>query len=207
MTPVYFTPDRRWTLPPLILHPFSDANSPGRLMQSSRASLMLQGLLPNEEFSVEQLHQMICDGRVCEIRMLFYVGKDLLRWIDQCVEMVDREDTLRGAGIEMQTFASFLTEDTPETMKQKLSGWGVNDYRSIFVRGIGMNAVFSEVPDPERLTSEFIRTYHVYADRMYECWLNGRSFTRIRAKDFSVELYASGEYSRMLERQWQDEEG
>ena len=33
-------------LPPLILHPFADANGPGKLVDASRASLMIHGLLP-----------------------------------------------------------------------------------------------------------------------------------------------------------------
>jgi hypothetical protein len=70
------------TLPPLILHPFADAGGPGKLVQSSRASLMLQGLLPSGELSRDQLDRSVLEGRYCEIRMLFYVGKDLRRWIE-----------------------------------------------------------------------------------------------------------------------------
>ena len=36
-------------LPPLILHPFADAGGPEKLVESSRASLVLQGLLPAGE--------------------------------------------------------------------------------------------------------------------------------------------------------------
>jgi hypothetical protein len=36
-------------LPPLILHPFADPTGPDKLLESSRASLMLQGLLPSGE--------------------------------------------------------------------------------------------------------------------------------------------------------------
>ena len=75
------SPPRPQTLPPLILHPFADSASPGKLMQGSRASLMLQGLLPNDEFSLSQLQELLVEGKVCEIRMLYYVGKDLLRWM------------------------------------------------------------------------------------------------------------------------------
>src|SRR5271163_5199102 len=74
------------TLPPLILHPFADAGGPDKLVESSRASLMLQGLLPTGERSTEDLDLSLLEGRYCEIRMLFYVGKDLVRWIDQCLE-------------------------------------------------------------------------------------------------------------------------
>jgi hypothetical protein len=70
-------------LPPLILHPFADASGPHKLVESSRASLMLQGLLPTGEQSSEELERTLLDGRYQEIRMLFYVGRDILRWIDQ----------------------------------------------------------------------------------------------------------------------------
>src|SRR3982751_3700050 len=93
-----YTPDRTWKLPPLILHPFSDSSSPQKLVQSSRASLMLQGLLPIETFTIDQLQSILLDGRYCEIRMLYYVGKDLLRWIEQSTEFVSREPALRTLG-------------------------------------------------------------------------------------------------------------
>jgi hypothetical protein len=38
--------DRSYNLPPLILHPFAEPTGPQKLTQSSRASLMIQGLLP-----------------------------------------------------------------------------------------------------------------------------------------------------------------
>src|SRR6266487_6312544 len=79
---------RKWELPPLILHPFSDQSGPGKLVQSSRASLMLNGLLPHDESSEDDLTRKLIEGRVCEIRMLFFVGKDLLRWIAQCLDFV-----------------------------------------------------------------------------------------------------------------------
>src|SRR5262249_32750076 len=79
---------RKWELPPLILHPFSDQSGPGKLVQSSRASLMLNGLLPNDESTEDELTRKLIEGRVCEIRMLFFVGKDLVRWINQCIDFV-----------------------------------------------------------------------------------------------------------------------
>src|SRR5262245_16320951 len=89
---------RIWTLPPLILHPFSDSSGPGRLVESSRASLMLQGLLPTGELSTDELERRLLDGRYCEIRMLFYVGRDLMRWIEQCQEYVDSNHELVDKG-------------------------------------------------------------------------------------------------------------
>ena len=76
-------------LPPLILHPFADPSGPGKLVESSRASLMLQGLLPTGEQSPRSWRRR-CEGRYQEIRMLFYVGRDILRWIEQCVDHVSR---------------------------------------------------------------------------------------------------------------------
>src|ERR1700757_1417562 len=100
-------------LPPLILHPFADAAGPDKLVESSRASLMLQGLLPSGERSTDELDRALLDGRYCEIRMLFYVGKDLLRWIDQCLEHVERQPKFENAGVRYQSFAAYLVHHTP----------------------------------------------------------------------------------------------
>ena len=202
MKPPYFEAARTVPLPPLILHPFSDAAGPAKLVQSSRASLMLQGLLPNEDYSVEQLERIILDGRYCEVRMLFYVGKDVFRWLEQCMEMVEREPELRDGEIQAQSFAGLLIDDAPPPIRQKLTDWGVQDYRAIFSRAIGLNSLFAEVPQPDQLAFEFTRNYHQYADQLFDCWRNLRKWSRIRAEDFEFDLYASGEYSRMLEREW-----
>ncbi|MEP6962079.1 MAG: hypothetical protein ABI995_08370, partial [Acidobacteriota bacterium] len=77
--------ENRHQLPPLILHPFADASGPGKLAESSRASLMLQGLLPAGERDNLDLENALLDGRYQEIRMLFYVGRDLVRWLQQCM--------------------------------------------------------------------------------------------------------------------------
>ena len=58
---------QKWELPPLILHPFSDQSGPGKLVQSSRASLMLNGLLPHDESSEDELTRKLLEGRICEI--------------------------------------------------------------------------------------------------------------------------------------------
>ena len=202
MKPPFFEVARTFPLPPLILHPFSDAAGPSKLVQSSRASLMLQGLLPNEEFSVEQLERIILDGRCCEIRMLFYVGKDVLRWLDQCMDLVDREPDLRDGELAPQSFAELLIDEAPPAIRQKLTDWGVQDYRAIFSRAIGLNAVFAEVPQADQLSFEFARSYHHYADGLFQCWRSSRTWQRVHAENFEFDLYASGEYSRMLEREW-----
>ena len=42
---------------------------------------MLNGLLPSDESTEDELTRKLLEGRICEIRMLYFVGKDLLRWI------------------------------------------------------------------------------------------------------------------------------
>ena len=70
-----------YTLPPLILHPFAEPVGQNKLVESSRANLMMQGLLPAGERSPEDLDKSLLEGRYSEVRMLFYVGKDVVRWI------------------------------------------------------------------------------------------------------------------------------
>lgn len=189
-------------MPPLILHPFSDSNGPTKLVESSRASMMLQGLLPNNEFTVSELDRKLLDGRYCEIRMLYYVGKDLLRWIEQCMDLVARESSLQDRNVKAQSFAAMLVDDPPEPVKAKLRKWGVADYRAIFSRALGLNSVFGEVPVRLDLADEFTRNYYRFADHLYSCYLSLAPHAQIRSAEFEFDLYASGEYSRMLEKEW-----
>lgn len=191
---------QRYKLPPLILHPFADANGPGKLVESSRASLMLQGLLPAGDRNAEELDRALLDGRYQEIRMLFYVGRDLARWIEQCAEFVRRQPELRGAGIREQSFAAHLVQQPPAEVTAKLRKWGVADYRSIFARALGLNAMFAELPPREVLADDFIRNYYRYADQMFQCKQGGATSADLEAFDY--EIFASGEYTRMLEREW-----
>lgn len=190
-------------LPPLILHPFSDPGGADKLVESSRASLMMQGLLPSGTRTPEELDSAILDGRFCEIRMLYYVGKDLLRWIDQCLEHVDRSEALRNTGIRYQSFAALLVQEAPPHVEAKLRKWGVADYKSIFTRALGLNAIFAQVPDRSDVTNEFIRNYYRYADALFTARQHQSSFADITGMGFDFEIFASGEYSRLLEQQWQ----
>jgi hypothetical protein len=192
-----------WTLPPLILHPFSDATTPNKLIQSSRASLMLQGLLPATEADIERLQEVLLDGRHCEIRMLYYVGKDTDRWIEQCIDMVTREPVLRSAGIEWQSLACLLIDDPPPAVLLKLRNWGVADHRPIFSRGLGLHSIFGDAPTREMLANEFLRNHHRYADQMFACRKSASGYARLDPAKFNFELFASGEYASMLGKQWQ----
>jgi hypothetical protein len=189
-------------LPPLILHPFTDAGGPDKLVESSRASLMLQGLLPTGERSTEELDKSLLEGRYCEIRMLFYVGKDLVRWIEQSLDHVERHPEFRDSGIKFQSFASYLVNNTPATVQAKLRKWGVADFKSIFKRALGLSAILSVIPQPGVLADDFVRNYYRYADSIFMCRQSQVQFTDIAHMNFDFEIYASGEYSRMLEREW-----
>jgi hypothetical protein len=166
---------------------------------------MLQGLLPPEEQTVEHLRDVLLEGRFCEVRMLFYVGKDLVRWIEQCNELAEREAVLQSAQVEWQSFAQLLVDEPPVRVREKLRTWGVADYKAIFARAIGLNCVFADVPDRSALSDDFIRNYHHFADHMFAAKQAERRFTRIQSADFEFELFASGEYSRMLARQWEED--
>ena len=193
-----------WELPPIILHPFSDPSGPEKLVESSRAHLMLQGLLPSGELSEDEILHRLLSGRLCELRMLFYVGKDLQRWIDQCAEVAARDPVLKEAGVTAASFVELLVEHPPESVCAKLVRWGVADYKSIFTRALGINAVFARVPDLDVLNPEFIRFYYRYADKMFACRQGNATFRTLPPESFRYELFASGEYSRMLEREWEE---
>jgi len=194
---------RTWCLPPLILHPFSDNSGPDKLAESSRASLMLQGLLPHDDFTLEELNRRLIEGRYFEIRMLCYVGKDLARWIDQCREFCERLEELRNAGLRAESFAELLVEAPPENVKAKLRSWGVVDHKSIFARALGLSAVFIRPPDRDMLSEDFIRHHYWYADHLYQCRRQMFPFTPLPGDAFHVEMYASSEYARKLEKEWE----
>ena len=197
--------NRVWTLPPLILHPFSDTDGPGQLVESSRASLILQGLLPGGEKTPEDLEKQLLDGRYCEFRMLFYVGKDLERWIEQCLDFIQHAPELAGEGIRFQSFANLLVHDPPAAVKEKLQKWGVADFKGIFSRALGINSVFKEPPSRESLADDFLKNYYRYADHLFAARLNLSSYTELNARRFDFTLYASGEYAQMLEREWEED--
>ena len=192
------------SLPPLILHPFADAGGPEKLVESSRASLMLQGLLPTGERTTEELDQSLLQGRYSEILMLYYVGKDIVRWIEQCVEYSARQPDLKDNGIRYQSFAELLVNHTPAAAQEKLRRWGVADYRSIFSRALGLNTLLAGPPERHCLSDEFVRNYYRYVDQLFECRQRQVVFTSVEHLGLEFDIFASGEYSRMLERQWAD---
>ena len=196
---------RRWELPPLILHPFSDKRGPDTLVECSRAQLMLAGILPMDGCERATLEKRVIDGRVCEVKMLYYVGLDLNRWLDQCTEVTAREEELRKTGLSKTSFAALLVNESPVHIHAKLQGWGVADYKSLFSRALGLNAIFACPPETSVARAEFLLDYHRYADGLFRSWKENQPGGEATPDAFTFELYASGEYSKILENQWENE--
>ena len=132
--------------------------------------------------------------------MLYYVGKDLARWIDQCVEFADHNREHLPSGITFQSFAAMLVQDAPANIQEKLRKWGVADFKSIFTRALGLQYVFAAAPARELLCDDFLRNYFKFADQMFAVKQGEREFTPLAASDFQFELYSSGEYSGCWKR-------
>lgn len=195
----------KWELPPLILYPFNERVPPSTLLDSSKAALMLSGLLPSDGSDPEELKRRLLGGRYAEVRMLYFLGKDVLRWVEQCQDVVARTPELQDREIRPQSFAGLLTQDSPEKVRSKLLAWGVADYPSVFARGIGLNSMFTEPPRFDLLTGQFLSSYHHYGDALFRCYMELQTHCHITHANFCFDLYASGEYSRMLEQQWEAE--
>ena len=189
-------------LPPLILHPFADASGPGKLVESSRASLKLQGLLPSGESTPEDLDRVLLDGRYSELRMLYYVGKDLARWIEQCLELAARNPDVFPQSLSYQSFADLLVQDAPSAVQSKLKKWGVGDYQAIFSRALGLHCLFADAPPRLLLSDDFVRNYYRFADHIFTTKQGECAFQSLNSQNFSFDLFSSGEYTRMLERSW-----
>jgi hypothetical protein len=192
----------RWNLPPLILHPFAGREGPDKLLEGSRAALMMHGLMPSD-VDMDELSRRILAGRHNEVRMLYFLGKDIFRWMDQCQEITNKVEMLKTLGIRNQSFAAMLVDTPPRAVTDKLNAWGVSDQRTIFSRAIGLRSAFEELPSMELLSPLFLRNYHRYADHLYSCYQRLGPFTVITCDNFPFELFGSEEYSRMLSEQFE----
>ena len=121
---------------------------------------------------------------------------------DQCVEHVSRYPELDRTSFRPQSFAAYLVQSPPAEVCVKLKKWGVADHKSIFSRALGLNVLLANMPPQETFSSDFLRNYHRYADQMFHCHLGQTVFADPSLLGFDFEIFASGEYSRMLEREW-----
>jgi hypothetical protein len=201
-SPITHSASKAFRLPPLILHPFSSPEDTSILMNSSRASLALQGFLQDEKTPTEDLDKTLLLGRYAEIRMLFYIGKDLIRWTEQCSEMVANSALFSHRRMTPETFAVLLVQGLPMHVRSKLEAWGVLDFSALFRRSIGLHVIFAELPGTTALQPDFLRRYHRHLDHWYEQRLREAIFSRPEPNEFVFDLYASGEYTMMLEQSW-----
>jgi hypothetical protein len=195
--------EKDWRLPPLILHPFAQERGPDTLLQGSKAQLMLNGLLPGGDSGRDELQRLVLAGRYHEIRMLFFLGKDVLRWVDQCADFARRDPELKERGLREQSFSGLLVESPPRALTEKLVAWGVTDGRGVFSRAIGLNAIFTAPPEMDLLSTMFLQTYHRFADHFYACYQNLMPFTMLDPARFHFEIFASEDYARKLAEGWE----
>ncbi len=187
-------------LPPLILHPFNGGGDAGDSLEGVRASLSLQGMLgSDEEDSV--LYRRMLAGRYQEVRMLVFLGKDIFRWLHQCVEHLSSAPGADARIVE-QSFAALVVEQPPDAVKRKLEAWGVTDRRAVFSRAIGIHSLFNDPPAAETLSPIFLRNYHRFADHAFICFQHLKAFTPLDPNRFQFDIYASEEYARLLSDQW-----
>src|SRR5215831_12394458 len=120
MSPTKIHAESVWELPPLILHPFNERVPPAVLLENSKAALMLSGLIPADGSDADDLKRRLLNGRYSEMRMLFFLGKDIFRWVDQCLDWALRVPELAAASdLRHQSFAGLLTATPPESVRDK----------------------------------------------------------------------------------------
>jgi len=181
--------DRRWDLPPLILHPFGRGLEASASFDSIKLTLLLGGM---GEPGLEK--EPLLRGRYTEFRMLSLAGKDVMRWIAQCVDFAARDEVLAKAGIRAQSFADLLVNRTPPGVAARFEQWGVIDYRRVLSRAIGVNAVFPNPPDFGVISTSFLEEYYAYADSLFTCYQGLAPFTPLAPASFGFALYTSDEY-------------
>jgi hypothetical protein len=172
------------------------------LLQGSRAQLMLDGLIPPGNSGRDELQRTVLLGRYQEIRMLFFLGKDVLRWTEQCVDFAARNPELKDRGIREQSFSGLLVESPPRDLSAKLLRWGVSDGRSVFSRALALNALFSGPPEMELLSTMFLQNYHRFTDHIFACYQNLMPFTMLDPDRFHFEIYASDDYAKKISGSW-----
>jgi hypothetical protein len=96
-------------------------------------------------------------------------------------------------------------QNPPAEVSSKLKKWGVSNHKSIFSRALGLNVILADMPPQEVFSPDFLRNYHRYADQMFHTHLGQAPFADPETLGFDFEIFASGEYSRMLEKGWAEQ--
>jgi hypothetical protein len=172
-------------LPPLILHPCNHHSEQGGL-----SDFMLH----------DETTRQLLESRYSELRMLCFVGKDINRWLSQCLE----DSNLVAAGISEASLIGLLLFDPPMQLVRKMQEWHVGNFQVIFSRALGVNAAFPDPPSPEQVAESFLRDMNHYADALFDCRFRQRNEVEARSADYDFEIYTSAEYTRMLESGWEE---
>jgi hypothetical protein len=131
--------------------------------------------------------------------MLCYLGKDLVRWIGQCLEFVHLNPDV--PALSEGQLMDLLVINPPERVVRKMQQWGVGDFRTIFARSLGLAAIFPQPPTREHISDVFVRDFARYADTLYSVRRQSLPVAT-ETGSFLFEVYASGEYAQLLERSW-----
>lgn len=134
--------------------------------------------------------------------MLCLIGKDLNRWVEQCVDMASVDPTL--AGLSERDFIAALLFNPPASVQRKMHIWGVKNYQIIFSRAIGLNAAFPHPPSVFDMSESFLRRFHAYADALYDARCKAEEAAAGQGIKFAFEVFASGEYASYLEKSWEE---
>jgi hypothetical protein len=173
-------------LPPLILHPFDRRSDTDERYQVTHN---------------EPLTEKYLQARYDEFRMLCLIGKDLDRWLGQCMEVASGDPEL--AGLSECNFIAVLLFAPPMPVLQKMHAWGIKNFQLLFSRAIGLNAVFPHPPSTNDVSEAFLRDFHRYADALYDARLRSENASVVLENVFTFDVYASGEYLSHLEKSWE----
>lgn len=173
-------------LPPLILHPFGP-----RAEADARY-----------EVSCDEPLKQDLQARYDEFRMLCLIGKDLNRWLAQCVELANGDPEL--GGLSEANFIAVLLFAPPLPALQKMSSFGIKNFQIIFSRALGLNAVFPHPPSAADVSEAFLRGFNKYADALYDVRLKSENAAVALENIFTFQIYAAGEYSSFLEKTWEE---
>jgi hypothetical protein len=168
-------------LPPLILHPIS-----------GQGEVLAEPNLSDPQSRRLEAHRL-------ELKMLCLLGKDLVRWIEQCLEFARMNPDV--PALSEGQLMDLLVENPPEGVVRKMQTWGVGDFRTIFARSLGLAAVFPHPPGREHVSDVFVRDFARYADTLYRVRRQSLP-AATETGGFVFEVYASGEYAQLLERAW-----
>jgi hypothetical protein len=168
--------------------------------------LVLRGLAEDDGLAAEEWKRRLLECRYCEARMLYFLGKDLSRWLNQCEEFAQRNRILQESGVTRDSFADILVKDPLPAIAEKMRRWGIADCAPVFRHALGLSILFETMPPREVLSDEFLCHHRRYATALFDVSHEGTKFATIQRSEIHFELYASAEYVKLLEAQWASDE-